>query len=317
MTKLEWDKVSERLYETGLDHGVLYLPSSPGLYDDGVVWNGLVSVAENFSDETAQPYYFDGVKYLDAGDSGEFSATLQAYTYPEEFLSFEGVDEAAEGFYYDDQSSKVFGLTYRTTIGAETDREYQIHLLYNLTATESVTNYQNGSNLSQPILFSWGLYSVGEVAVDVRPTAHIILDSRYAAPKLLKTLEDILYGTDNFYESSLDGGDPWTSGPAVIDGGSPTVSDSGVIDGNIRESLQGTRPRLPSLQELLSLVLGWSPKIINPDSFGGLASLVSGQGDLTSSNIDGIYSALPKTRLTKSEFDGLYILVLSRTGGSP
>jgi hypothetical protein len=311
MPKLEWDKIQERVYETGLDRGVLYLPSAPRDYDHGVVWNGLTSVDEDFSTDVTRPHYFDGVKYLDSAQSGDFAAKLNAYTYPDEFLEFEGIGSLGNGLFADDQNQKVFGLSYRTRVGNAVDgvdHGYKIHLLYNLTAIEDTVNYQNGSNLSEPLTFKWIIRGVPETINNYRPTAHAIVDSRFLPRDLLKTIEDIIYGTDD-YEEILDGGTPQTSGLDLVDGGTVSSAGLGLIDGNIRTFIGGAPPRLPSLSDFIGLVIAYGPRLIIPDLIAGMAELVAEIGDLTQTAIDGVYSALPDTRLVKAEPDGLNYLL--------
>lgn len=268
MAKLYWDNMEERFYETGLDRGVLYVPNALGIYDNGFAWNGLTQIQEVFDNDGTNPHYFDGVKYLDSYYVGDFAATLNAFTYPDEFVEFEGVDALGNGLYADDQPAKVFGLSYRTFVGSATeglDLGYQIHLLYNLTTIESGGTYQNGSDL-QPITFSWEITSVPEKTKYARPTAHIILDSRYLNDEMLEAFEEILYGTE------------------------------------------GENPRLPPLADLIEIILGWDPRVVQPDPTRGLAPLIVGVGDLTETKQEGIYFALPTTRLVESSIPGLYEL---------
>lgn len=311
MAKLEWDKISDRTYETGLDRGVLYLPSAPGVYDDGVVWNGLIGVDEQFNDDLTDSFYFDGIKYLDSYQMGDFTATLRAYTYPDEFLEFEGVEELGSGLFVDDQASKVFGMSYRTRIGSEVsglNAGYQIHLLYNLTVTEDTYTYQNESPEPSVLEFQWTIYGLPEKVDSYRPTAHVILDSRYLNSDILATIERILYGTDDKEYWILDGGTPASTGVGLVDGGSVTVVSTGTIDGNLREFMGHSNPRLPSLAELLDLVLNWQTKIIVPNETTGLAQLLDGLGDLTVTGVSGVYTSLPDTRLVQSEIAGLFTL---------
>jgi len=192
MTRLTWDEVDERRYETGIDHGVLYIPSSPGVYDNGVVWNGMTAVRENFEADQTQSNYFDGLKYLDSYNIGDYSAVLEAFTYPDEFSEFEGLGVLGEGLYVDDQVTKMFGLSYRT----RTDNNgYQIHLLYNLTATPPDLTYETKGETLSALVFSWIIDSVPETVLDYRPTAHVILDSRLLVAELFEALEDIIYGS--------------------------------------------------------------------------------------------------------------------------
>lgn len=268
MTKLVWDKVGERLYETGLDQGVLYLADGTG-----IPWNGLTSIEEDMSGDTSAPAYYDGVKYLDIPATGDYAATLNAFTYPDEFLEFEGVADLGNGILVDGQASKLFGLSYRTKVGNDVDgvdHGYKIHILYNLTATPNAMSYQTLTSTTTPLQFSWRLTGVPSDVPYYRPTAHVIFDSRYLNAAMLVALEDLLYGD----------------------------SDS-----------QAT---LPTLSELVDFVSFWDPKRIIPQSVTGLANLVDGTGDLTMTDIDGIYSALPSTRLVAYDVDGFYVLGLGR-----
>jgi hypothetical protein len=269
MTRLVWDKVDDRLYKTGIDRGVLYVPNAQSEYDNGFAWNGLTAVEEDFGQDTTEPYYFDGVKYLDSYNTGDFAAKLSAFTYPDEFLEFEGMKALGNGLYVDDQAGKVFGLSYRTLIGSYTkglEQGYRIHLLYNLTANPGDLGFQNGSNLPEVLNFEWDLQSVPEKAFPYRPTAHIILDSQFLFGDILDALEEILYGTEDI------------------------------------------QPRLPSLAELIDFVSGWNPRLIIPAPTTGLAQLVNGAGDLTQAKILGFYSVLPTTRLVATKPDGFYLL---------
>lgn len=269
MAKLEWDRIDERPFITGIDRGVFYVPNVQGIYDNGFAWNGLTAVRESFKEDKTRPHYFDGVKYLDSYTTGDYSAKLSAFTYPDEFMEFEGVGSLGNGLFADDQNPKVFGLSYRTLIGnasEESPQNYQIHLLYNITAVPEVITYQNGSNPVEPITFNWEIDSLPEKAEPYRPTAHIILDSRYLPSDMLTVFEDIIYGTSD------------------------------------------ENPRLPSLGTLIDIVLDWDSKIILPQPTTGLSELVAGVGDLTEINIQGLYYALPTTRLTETGIPGLYEL---------
>lgn len=312
MTKLTWDQIGARLYETGIDHGVLYLPNAQGDYNNGVAWNGLTSLNEEFND-TFDAIYFDGVKYLDSANVGDYSAKLSAFTYPDEFLAFEGIASLGNGLFIDDQASKVFGMSYRTLVGNDLDglsQGYQIHLVYNLTAKPDDLTFQNGSSLPEPLDFTWTIESIPEKASPYRPTAHIILDSRYLNSDILAALEEILYGKDA-QRIVVDGLYPPGSGPDVLDGGSPSSPGSDILDGNIQEFTDEVLPRLPSLEELIGIVLLWDPRIIVPEPLTGLSQLQTGSGDLTQTKILGIYSPLPTTNLIETAVPGIYALPVS------
>jgi hypothetical protein len=200
MPTLVWDQVGERFFEAGVDRAVLYMP-------DGSVhpWNGLISVTEKTDGIESAAMFFDGVKYADVLALGNFAASIRAYTYPDEFLEFEGVSEVGNGLFVTNQQPARFGLSYRTKIGSDTetgDEHYKIHVLYNLTATPSDKNYQTLTAEASAIEFEWSVTSIPEKLPGFRPTAHIIIDTRHMSPVLLADLESTLYG-DEFRSPKL------------------------------------------------------------------------------------------------------------------
>lgn len=194
MTAVVWDEVGTRYYEAGLDRGVLYLPSG-----NGVAWNGLLSVNEQVSGNEPTPIYFDGIKYASIMALGDFSANLRAYTYPDEFLQFEGTLEVGNGLFVTNQPTTRFGLTYRTKIGNDVEGDdlgYKIHVLYNLTATPTQINHQTFAADHGAIEFEWNISAIpGEVS-GFQPTAHLIFDTRLMSPLLLADIESTLYGNE-------------------------------------------------------------------------------------------------------------------------
>lgn len=212
MTTLQWDETGERVFEAGVDRGVLYLTDG-----SGVAWNGLLGVTEKVSGSSQDALYFEGVKYGDHVAIGDFAASLKAYTYPDEFLEFEGLDDVGNGLLVTGQPSGRFGLSYRTKIGNDVegiDLGYKIHILYNLTATPSDKNYATLTG-ADAIEFEWALTAIPGEIPGYRPTAHLILDSRKMNSLLLSDIEDTLYGTD------------------------------------------GTEPRLPSISTLVNFIDSW------------------------------------------------------------
>lgn len=194
MTVLEWDKAGDRLYQTGVDHGVLYLK-------DGRVipWNGLTSVDDG-SNADLKSYYMDGVKILDHVTPGDFVGKLSAFTYPDEFEEVIGAPDIAPGLTFYEQRSKSFNLSWRTRIGNDLDENYgyKIHLLYNVLAIPESHSFESiQENITAPE-FSWGLSGTPPIGTidGIRPTAHVSLDSTRARPDLLQQIEDILYGTE-------------------------------------------------------------------------------------------------------------------------
>ncbi len=193
MPQLVWDNVGERVYESGIDRGVLYLPDG-----SAVPWNGLREVTEHFNKEIS-PVYYEGSKIGDIIALVDFSATLKAITYPDDFLELEGLANPRPGMFLGDQKPKRFGLSYRTRIGNDTEGPsvgYKLHLIYNVIATPS--DKTNSSVSEDPGLseFEWSLSSVPEDLPGFRPTAHLILDSRELDPLLLESVENSLYGTE-------------------------------------------------------------------------------------------------------------------------
>lgn len=193
MPQLSWDQVGKRFYEAGVDRGVLYVAGSPG-----VAWNGLVSVEENRSGEKPTPYYLDGVLQFHAPSVSDFSATMKAFTFPDEFLPFDGIADATHGMYLDNQTPGTFGLSYRTRMGndlAGLDYGYKLHLLYNLSATPTDKAYETLSSETAPVEFEWDIVGAPETVPGFRPTAHAIFDSTKMDGYLLREIEDQLYGT--------------------------------------------------------------------------------------------------------------------------
>lgn len=194
MSRLSWDATGNRLFDVGLDRGVLYLADR-----SGVPWNGLRSVEEDPGGESTEPLYFDGVKYLDSQKFGDFSATLTAIVFPDEFLEYEGFVED-NGLFIDDQPPKVFHLSYRTLVGNDilgAAFGYQIHLVYNVTAVANTKAHNTLGEETDPTEFSWQLSAVPETIDGYRPTAHFILDSTLLPPAALGLIEDILYGDED------------------------------------------------------------------------------------------------------------------------
>lgn len=197
MTKLKWGTVGDRFYETGTDRGVLYLD---GL---GVAWNGLVSVQESPSGGEAKESYIDGVKYANRSAPEDFSATIEAYTYPTEFEACDGFLSMANGLQVTQQARKPFGLAYRTKVGNDLDgldHAYKIHLIYNALATPSNRQYKSLSDSPEAITFSWKI-STKPVKFDdpyfgMTYGAHVVIDSRVVYPWALEALEAFLYGSD-------------------------------------------------------------------------------------------------------------------------
>lgn len=198
MARLEWDKTGERLYETGTDRGVLYVASN-GTYPTGVAWNGLTGVDENPSGAEANAQYADNIKYLELRSAEDFGATVTAYTYPDEFEQCDGSAEPAEGMYIGQQARKMFGMSYRTKIGNDTDGDehgYYIHLIYGATASPSQRSYKTINDSPEPIEFSWEVTTTPVNITGYKPVAHVRINSTKADPEKLTVLESVLYGSN-------------------------------------------------------------------------------------------------------------------------
>lgn len=255
MTKLAWGTVGQRFYEIGVDRGVLYVGNAPG-----VPWNGLVSINEAPVGGELKENYIDGVKYLSFVQSEEFAATIEAYTYPEEFGQCDGKVAVKNGLFATQQARRAFAISYRTKVGNDIDgldHAYKIHIVYNGLATPSSRTRTTLSDTNEAGLFSWEISTKAPPVIGFKPTAHFVIDSRETPEQLLGKIEDILYGgvdTDARLPSSQElvdlfnnyvyippvvnpdpgGGDP--GGPpaevyTMSDGGTPSTFSTNIYDG--------------------------------------------------------------------------------------
>ena len=200
MAKLVWDQTGDRLYETGVSKGVLYPIQSDGAYSKGVAWNGLSSVTESPSGAEANPIYADDMKYLNLLSAEEFSATIEAYTYPDEFAECDGSADIATGVSIGQQKRKVFGLCYRTVLGNDVDSNdhgYKLHLIYGCMAAPSEKAYTSINDSPEAITFSWEVSTTPVNVTGFKPTASITIDSTKAKKEKLTALEAILYGAES------------------------------------------------------------------------------------------------------------------------
>ena len=206
MSKLVWDQTGERYYETGVKMGVLYPQSASGTYPKGVAWNGLTAVTESPSGAEATPLYADDIKYLNLYSAEEFGATIEAYTYPDEFAECDGSAELTTGVTIGQQNRKAFGLCYRTTIGNDTDGNnhgYKLHIIYGAMASPSEKAYATINDSPEAITFSWEVTTTPVSVSGFKPTASVTIDSTKVDGAKLKQLEAILYG-DNGSSSAGD-----------------------------------------------------------------------------------------------------------------
>lgn len=199
MAKLVWDKTGARLYETGVKNAVLYVRDSAGAYPKGVAWNGITAVTESPSGAEANPLYADDIKYLNLISNEDFGATIEAYTYPDEFAECDGSAEIVAGVKIGQQKRKTFGLCYRTTLGNDVDGNdhgYKIHVIYGATAAPSERAYATINDSPEAITMSWELTTTPVNVTGFKPTAHLEIDSTKVKPEELTKFEEILYGKD-------------------------------------------------------------------------------------------------------------------------
>ena len=204
MSKLVWDNTGERLYETGVSKGVLYIPTE-GVYSKGVAWNGLTAVTESPSGAEATALYADDIKYLNLMSNEEFGCTIEAYMYPDEFAECDGSASLSEGVYIGQQARKTFGFCYRTVLGNDVDSNdhgYKLHLVYGCLAAPSEKSYATINDSPEAITFSWEVTTTPVNVSGHKPTACITIDSTKADPTKLASLEAKLYGSEST-EASL------------------------------------------------------------------------------------------------------------------
>lgn len=198
MTQLiAWDEVGEKLYESGVDRGVLYIPDGTGVYNTGFAWNGLVSVTESPSGAEPNPKFADNVKYLNLLSAEEFGGTIEAFTYPDEFMQCDGSAEAETGVVVGQQPRKPFGLSYRTKIGNDVDgvdHGYKLHLVYGCLASPSERAYSSINESPEAVQLSWEFTTTPATVTGHTPTSLIVIDSTKASAPDLAALEVLLYG---------------------------------------------------------------------------------------------------------------------------
>lgn len=200
MSKLFWDQTGERLYETGVKNGVLYPQGDNGAYPKGVAWNGLTAVTESPSGAEANPLYADDIKYLNLLSTEEFGATIEAYTYPEEFEACDGSAEIVEGVTIGQQKRKTFGMAYKTVLGNDTENNnygYKLHLIYGALAAPSEKAYATISDSPEAITFSWEVTTTPVSVSGFEPTASLTIDSTKVDADKLAALEAVLFGKDH------------------------------------------------------------------------------------------------------------------------
>ena len=200
MAKLVWDESGKRLYETGVEKGVLYVQGENGQYQNGVAWNGLTAVTESPSGAEPTALYADDIKYLELFSAEEFGATIEAYTYPEEFEACDGSASLGTGVTIGQQDRKAFGLCYRTIVGNDVkgnENGYKLHLIYGAKAKPSEKAYATVNDSPEAVTFSWEVTTTPVNVAGFKPTASVTIDSTKIQPDKLKAIEDKLYGTQD------------------------------------------------------------------------------------------------------------------------
>ena len=205
MAKIKWDQEGKRLYETGVSNGVLYVHSE-GQYQTGVAWNGLISVTESPSGAEATPIYADNIKYLSLTSAEEFAASIEAYTYPDEFAECDGSAELAAGVMIGQQQRKKFALVYKTIIGNDTENEahgYKLHIIYGCQAAPSERAYTTVNDSPEAMTFSWEISTTPVEVTDHKPTSILTLDSTKVNAAKMQKIENKLFGDDSTGQPTL------------------------------------------------------------------------------------------------------------------
>lgn len=256
--KIKWDQAGEHFYETGVKNGVLYIPTS-GVYSKGVAWNGLTAVTESPSGAEATALYADDIKYLSLYSTEEFGATIEAYTYPDEFAECDGSATLVEGVQIGQQARKPFGMCYKTTIGNDTDGNdhgYKLHIIYGAMASPSERAYATINDSPEAITFSWEVTTTPVSVTDAKPTASIVIDSTKVDATKLADLEKVLYG--GVYTVLATQPDDWTdkyknyfekSGETYI----PVSADSAPVWAE-NKYYSESDPRLPLPDEIKTIM---------------------------------------------------------------
>lgn len=197
MPALVWDLIGERFYETGVDHGVLYMPDATGKYAKGVAWNGLTTVTESPTGAESTAQYADNIKYLNLISVEEFGGTIEAFTYPDEWAEYDGLAVPSEGVFVGQQPRKMFGLSYRTRVGNDVEGDqhgYKLHLVYGCIASPSEKAYNTVNDSPEAITFSWTISTTPVPVTGYKPTSLIVVDSTIVEASALTALETKLYG---------------------------------------------------------------------------------------------------------------------------
>lgn len=200
MARLVWDEVGSRFFETGVKNGVLYVQNDEGGYNNGVVWNGLTAVTESPSGAEETPLYADDIKYVVFYSNEEFGATIEAYTYPEEFEQCDGSAELMAGVKVGQQARRSFALVYRTALGNDIqgqDAGYKLHIIYGAKAAPSEKAYATVNDSPEAVTFSWEVSTVPVNVSGLKPTSTVVIDSTKCDAEVLAEIESVLFGSED------------------------------------------------------------------------------------------------------------------------
>ena len=264
MAKLLWDQIGEKFYETGVDHGILFV-NDGGSYGEGVAWNGLTAVTESPSGAEASPIYADNIKYLNLYSAEEFGCTIEAYTYPDEFGVCDGSADIAKGVSIGQQERKSFGFAYRTRLGNDSEGDSygeKIHLIYGCRASTTQKGYSTVNDSPEAINFSWEVTTTPVPVKGFRPTANVIIDSTKTDSEKYNTLISIIEGTDDTYTKLKTAPEDWATNYAnyyTKDGTGKYVAVTGDVaptfsEGEYYSKTAGAASRLPLPEEIMDLM---------------------------------------------------------------
>lgn len=264
MAKLLWDQIGEKFYETGVDHGILFVNDN-GSYGEGVAWNGLTAVTESPSGAEASPIYADNIKYLNLYSAEEFGCTIEAYTYPDEFGVCDGSADIAKGVSIGQQERKSFGFAYRTRLGNDSEGDSygeKIHLIYGCRASTTQKGYSTVNDSPEAINFSWEVTTTPVPVKGFRPTANVIIDSTKTDSEKYNTLISIIEGTDDTYTKLTTAPEDWSTNYAnyyTKDGTGKYVAVTGGVaptfsEGEYYSKTAGAASRLPLPEEIMDLM---------------------------------------------------------------
>lgn len=259
MTAIVWDEAKDRLYETGIDHVVLYRPNASGIYSTGVAWNGVTALNENPSGADPTDLWADNIKYLSIRAAEQFGFGIEAYTYPDEWMECDGSVEPTPGLTIGMQTRKTFGLSYRTIIGndiLDNDYGYKLHLVYNASASPSAKNYQTVNDSPEAITFSWDCTTTPIPVTGYKSSSHLEIDSTKVNAAKLKALEAILYGVDapDFSSTATYAAGSYVTHENKVYTNNAAISTAGAWNDSNWTEIEKPGPRLPLPDEVITLM---------------------------------------------------------------